>query len=70
MAKTNKDLQQELDILKWEESQKNGTDMCGSMPYCGHCEMEPEFPCARAHRRHQKAQKATVTKAPARKKKA
>ncbi len=71
-TKTNKDLQQELDVLKWDESIKNDTDMCGKMPYCPHCEMEPEFPCAKAYRRARKAQKAvaTPTKAPSRKKKA
>lgn len=55
MAKTNVELQQELDVLKWEESQKNGADMCGNMPYCPSCQMEPEFPCAKAYRRAKKA---------------
>lgn len=70
MAKTNVELQQELDVLKWEESQKNGADMCGNMPYCPSCQMEPEFPCAKAYRRAKKAQKAVAPKATSRKKKA
>ena len=34
---TNKERQKNLDKKKWAESEKEGRDMSGEMPYCWHC---------------------------------
>ncbi len=63
MVKTNQELQNELDVSKWRESEIQGRDMCKSLSYCEYCEGEPEYPCAKAYRRAQKAQKVKATSA-------
>ena len=35
--------QKSLDKKKWIESEKNGYDMCGQMPYCSACEIKKLF---------------------------
>lgn len=54
MKKSNKDLQRELDIQKWVESEKHCEDMCRKMPYCEYCKGEAEYPCAKAYNRMKK----------------
>ena len=47
MAVTDK--QKELDLLKWEKSQRLGFDACGSFNYCAHCDKNRENPCETAY---------------------
>lgn len=51
--------QKQLDMQKWALSEERNEDMCGKMPYCGLCNKEEEFPCAKAFERTEKAAKAT-----------
>ncbi|MBO5776642.1 MAG: hypothetical protein J6V83_01970 [Clostridia bacterium] len=65
MERTNKDLQNTLDINKWIESEKAGRDLCGEMDYCAYCRMNEDYvyTCARAVRRMLIAErKAKTTK--------
>ena len=43
-----KNLQAELDVLKWNDSQAKGVDACDSYDYCAKCDKNVEFPCATA----------------------
>ena len=40
--------QKEIDDLKWYDSILAGEDKCGSYPYCGKCDKDAKYPCARA----------------------
>lgn len=53
MERTNKELQNRLDVEKWVASEKEGRDLCGTYDYCAYCKMqeEYEYTCARAVRR-------------------
>lgn len=49
---TNKQLkvkQDQLDVLKWSDSELIGEDKCGDYEYCVVCDKAKEFPCARAY---------------------
>lgn len=46
---TNKELQLELDIKKWIESERAGMDLCGNYEYCKYCEKDLKNPCAEAY---------------------
>lgn len=46
---TNKELQLDLDIKKWIESERAGKDLCGSYSYCEYCDKELKYPCAEAY---------------------
>lgn len=51
---TNKQLkskQDELDAIKWRDSELNG-DKCGTYDYCTVCDKATEYPCARAFYAH------------------
>lgn len=39
----NTERQTALDKRKWIESEKEGCDMSGDMPYCEHCEEQTRF---------------------------
>lgn len=43
-----KELQNKLDIQKWDLSEKENKDMCGAMPFCSDCDKTVEYPCANA----------------------
>lgn len=44
-----KKLQDELDVLKWNDAQaRGGQDTCGTYDYCVKCNKSVEFPCAKA----------------------
>ena len=43
------ELQLELDVKKWIESERAGKDLCGSYSYCEFCEKELKNPCAEAY---------------------
>ena len=45
----NRELQLELDIKKWIESEKIGHDLCGTYAFCEYCEKEIKYPCAEAY---------------------
>ncbi|MDE7191145.1 MAG: hypothetical protein K2O35_01545 [Clostridia bacterium] len=53
--------QQEMDIKKWNDSQKAGYDTCGTYDFCSKCNKSLENPC-------DKAVKASKTVKPAAKK--
>ncbi|MDE6210637.1 MAG: hypothetical protein K2O31_04635 [Clostridia bacterium] len=55
--------QQEMDIKKWNDSQKAGYDTCGTYDFCSKCDKSLENPC-------DKAVKASKTSKPAAKKSA
>lgn len=40
--------QEELDLKKWLESERQGKDTCGEYEYCACCDKDAEYPCARA----------------------
>lgn len=42
--------QQELDVLKWLKSEKDGADACGSFDYCAKCDKEKDNPCDKAYK--------------------
>lgn len=53
MERTNKELQNRLDIEKWVASEQAGVDLCGTYSHCAYCRKaeEYEYTCARAVRR-------------------
>ncbi len=40
--------QQEMDIKKWNDSQKAGYDTCGTYDFCSKCDKSLENPCDKA----------------------
>ena len=42
------ELQQKIDVEKWEASEKAGMDLCGEASYCKYCDKSLSTPCARA----------------------
>lgn len=54
MRKSNDDLQLELDIKKWLESEEKAKDLCGTYDFCAKCNKEPKIPCALAYRAYNK----------------
>lgn len=54
MRKSNDDLQLELDIKKWLESEEKAKDLCGSYDFCTKCNKEPKIPCALAYKAYNK----------------
>lgn len=57
-----KNLQAELDVLKWNDSQDKGADACGSYDYCVKCDKGVEYPCATAKAAAEKPKKAPAKK--------
>jgi hypothetical protein len=45
---SNKDLQTEIDIKKWLDSEACRHDTCGSYEFCPYCNKDEETPCANA----------------------
>ena len=45
------DKQNELDAIKWADSEANG-DSCGTYNYCMQCNKDAQYPCARAYYLH------------------
>lgn len=56
-------MQKQLDMQKWAMSEEKNEDMCGKMPYCTHCIIDVEHPCAKAYEKSENALK--LVKAPA-----
>ena len=48
---TLEQMQEYLDRIKWEDSERHGGDMCGRYARCRYCRRTEETPCARAHER-------------------
>ena len=59
------ELQLELDVKKWIESERAGKDLCGSYAFCEYCDKELKYPCAEAYNLAQEdegdAEEETVT---------
>ena len=53
--------QQEMDIKKWNDSQKAGYDTCGTYDFCSKCDKSLENPCDKALKASKSA-KATTKK--------
>ena len=47
-----KNTQKEFDEVKWYDSILAGEDRCGSYEFCGKCDKEEKYPCARAEYKH------------------
>lgn len=58
---TEKDLQNELDIKKWLDSEKENMDLCGTYDFCKGCNKEIEFPCAKAYQVKNKTKRIVLT---------
>lgn len=43
------ELQQQLDVQKWLDSEQSGRDMCGEYDYCAYCDKSVTDPCACAY---------------------
>lgn len=43
------ELQQQLDVQKWLDSEQAGRDMCGEYDYCAYCDKNVTDPCACAY---------------------
>lgn len=67
MASNYKQKQEELDVLKWLESEASGQDRCGDYDYCPMCHMDDPQPCARAYERFVSARKLESKPATAKK---
>lgn len=48
--------QEELDVIKWLESEMRGQDRCGDYEYCVMCHIDDSQPCARAFERFRASQ--------------
>ena len=69
MAKLNNaQLQEKLDIAKWNDSQEKGVDTCGQYDYCNFCDKTVDTPCAKAYNKAAAANKPAAEKKPAAKK--
>ena len=53
--------QQEMDIKKWNDSQRAGYDTCGTYDHCSKCDKSLENPCDKALKASKSA-KATTKK--------
>ena len=60
---TLKEEQTQFDQIKWNESVEANEDKCGSYEFCGICNKNVSYPCARASSRYARKaiQVATVT---------
>lgn len=58
--------QQEMDVKKWNDSQKAGYDTCGTYDFCSKCDKSLENPCDKALKASKSA-KATAKKPTAKK---
>lgn len=54
-------MQKQLDMQKWAMSEEKNEDMCGKMPYCTHCIIDVEHPCAKAYEKSENALKLVKT---------
>ena len=46
--------QDKFDKVKWYDSILAGCDKCGSYAFCGKCNKEEKYPCARAMHRYER----------------
>ncbi len=65
-----KELQQKIDVEKWEASEKAGMDLCGEASYCKYCDKSLSTPCARASIAEEASKKEAAPKKAAPKKSA
>ena len=43
------EIQSQIDLSKYLESEKMQADMCGKYDYCKHCNKKKKYPCASAY---------------------
>ena len=46
---SNSKKQNELDLIKWVDSETKGYDTCGEYNYCVNCNKNEAYPCASAY---------------------
>ncbi|MBQ9728872.1 MAG: hypothetical protein IJV85_04675 [Clostridia bacterium] len=46
--------QKKFDVIKWFDSIRAGKDLCGTYAFCGRCDKDRPYPCARAAYRYGK----------------
>ena len=56
-----KEIQNDLDIKKWLESEIVNRDLCGTYPFCEFCDKSLKFPCAEAYDEYLKENDNSVT---------
>ena len=44
--------QEELDLIKWVDSETKNYDTCGEYEYCSHCNKTEAYPCAYAYEKY------------------
>ena len=49
--------QEELDLIKWVDSETKNYDTCGEYEYCNNCNKNEAYPCAYAYERYFNAYK-------------
>ena len=64
------ELQQKIDVEKWEASEKAGMDLCGEASYCKYCDKSLSTPCVRASIAEEASKKEAAPKKAAPKKSA
>lgn len=50
--------QEELDLIKWVDSETKGYDTCGEYSYCSNCNKNEAYPCAYAYEKYYNEYKA------------
>ena len=50
--------QEELDLIKWVDSESKNYDTCGEYSYCSNCNKNEAYPCAYAYERYFEAYNA------------
>jgi len=51
--------QEELDLIKWADSQMKNYDTCGEYDYCSNCNKNEAYPCAYAYEKYFNAYNAS-----------
>ena len=52
--------QEELDVIKWVDSETKNYDTCGEYEYCSNCNKNEAYPCAYAYEKYFSAYKAAA----------
>lgn len=53
--------QQELDLIKWVDSETKNYDTCGQYSYCKSCNKSEAYPCAYAYEKYTNSTSKTST---------
>ena len=53
--------QEELDLIKWADSEVKNYDTCGEYEYCSNCNKNEAYPCAYAYEKYFNAYNASIS---------